>query len=53
MQVVKSQDQLGHVEFDVFLGEHEFFGKSAEQIASSKEVENQVELSLGLKCCQK
>lgn len=48
--MVQSQDQLGHVELDVLLGEHEFLGKSTEQVASSQEVENQVQLSLGLKC---
>lgn len=47
--MIESEHELGHVELDVLLGEHDLFGKTTEQVAAAQKVEHEIELALGLK----
>ena len=48
VEVTERQGQLRQVELDVFLREHHLLGEAREEVAAAEEVQNQVELALGL-----
>ena len=48
VKVTEGQGQLGQVELDVLLGEHDLFGQSREEIPATEKVQDQVELAFGL-----
>ena len=48
MEVVECQSQLRQIELDVLLGEHHLLGEPGEEVPTSQEVQDQVELALSL-----
>ena len=46
--MVECQGQLGQIELDVLLGEHHLLGEPGEEVPTSQEVQDQVELALSL-----
>ena len=48
VEVTESQGQLGQIELDVVLGEHDLLGKSGEQVPTAEKVQDQVEFAFSL-----
>ena len=48
VKVTESQGQLGQVELDIVLGEHDLLGQSGEQVPTAEKVQDQVELAFSL-----
>ena len=48
VEVAQGESQLGQVELDVLFSEHDFFGQPREEVATAKEVEDEVKLAFSL-----
>ena len=48
MEVAEGQGELRQVELDIVLREHHLLGQPGEEVATPQEVQDQVQLTLGL-----